>query len=62
MRLVENELSRMVLAGTVEPGDKVIVELDDGKLQFEIEAGGASELAATGAEAESPEPVESGRT
>ena len=28
-RLVENELSRMVLAGTVEPGDKVIVDLDE---------------------------------
>jgi ATP-dependent Clp protease ATP-binding subunit ClpC len=54
-RLVENELSRMVLAGTVEPGDKVIVELQDDKLHFEIEAGGASE-------AKRGEPVESART
>ena len=61
-RLVENELSRMVLAGTVEPGDKVIVDLDDDKLRFDVETGGASELQDAEAGAERPEPVESGRT
>jgi ATP-dependent Clp protease ATP-binding subunit ClpC len=61
-RLVENELSRMVLAGTVEPGDKVIVDLDGDELRFAVETGGASELQNAEAEAESPEPVESGRT
>jgi ATP-dependent Clp protease ATP-binding subunit ClpC len=61
-RLVENELSRMVLAGTVEPGDKVIVELEDDKLQFEIEAGGAPELQDADAEEESSQPVEAART
>jgi ATP-dependent Clp protease ATP-binding subunit ClpC len=29
-RLVENELSRMVLAGTVEPGDRITVDLGTG--------------------------------
>ena len=40
-RLVENELSRMVLGGRLEPGDKVAVEVDvDGdELEFEIETG-----------------------
>jgi ATP-dependent Clp protease ATP-binding subunit ClpC len=61
-RLVENELSRMVLARTVEPGDKVIVDLDDDKLRFDVETGGASELQEAEAEAERPQPVESGRT
>ena len=61
-RFVENELSRMVLAGTVEPGDKVIVDLDDDKLRFDVETGGASELQDAEAGAERPEPVESGRT
>jgi ATP-dependent Clp protease ATP-binding subunit ClpC len=38
-RLVENELSRMVLGGTVEPGDRVTVEVEDGKLRFDVERG-----------------------
>jgi ATP-dependent Clp protease ATP-binding subunit ClpC len=38
-RLVENELSRMVLAGTVEPGDKVVVGRDGEKLDFRVERG-----------------------
>ena len=29
----------MVLAGTVEPGDKVVVGLADGKLDFRVERG-----------------------
>jgi ATP-dependent Clp protease ATP-binding subunit ClpC len=54
-RLVENELSRMVLAATVQPGDKVTVDVSDDKLEFDVERGAASEP-----EAEvSREPVES---
>jgi ATP-dependent Clp protease ATP-binding subunit ClpC len=58
-RLVENELSRMLLAGTCGPGDKVVVDASDGELSFEVEAGGASlteeeaELAATAEPAQS---------
>jgi ATP-dependent Clp protease ATP-binding subunit ClpC len=47
-RLVENELSRMVLAGTVGEGDKITVNAVDDELRFDVEAGGASELAARG--------------
>ena len=36
-RLVENELSRMVLSGSVEPGDKVVVDLLEGDLHFDVE-------------------------
>jgi hypothetical protein len=36
-RLVENELSRLVLGGSVEPGDRVKVEVEDGKLRFDVE-------------------------
>jgi ATP-dependent Clp protease ATP-binding subunit ClpC len=42
-RLVENELSRMVLSGEAEPGDKVLVEADGHELKFDVEKGGASE-------------------
>jgi hypothetical protein len=38
-RLVENELSRLVLGGDVEPGDRVAVEVADGKLGFDVEKG-----------------------
>jgi ATP-dependent Clp protease ATP-binding subunit ClpC len=40
-RLVENELSRMVLSGNVNPGDKIRVDEADGALRFEVEAGAA---------------------
>ena len=40
-RLVENELSRLVLGGGVEPGDRVIVDALEGELHFEVESGGA---------------------
>jgi ATP-dependent Clp protease ATP-binding subunit ClpC len=40
-RLVENELSRMVLAGTVGPGDKVVVDSDGDELTFDVESGAA---------------------
>lgn len=42
-RLVENELSRMLLNGDVEPGDRVTVGVTEGDLQFEVERGGARE-------------------
>jgi ATP-dependent Clp protease ATP-binding subunit ClpC len=37
-RLVENELSRMVLDGRITPGDLVTVDVRDGALDFEVEA------------------------
>jgi ATP-dependent Clp protease ATP-binding subunit ClpC len=40
-RLVENELSRMVLDGSVQPGDKITVDTDGDELTFEVESGGA---------------------
>jgi ATP-dependent Clp protease ATP-binding subunit ClpC len=43
-RRVENELSRLLLGGAVEPGDKVIVAVEGGDLNFEVESGGAGEL------------------
>jgi ATP-dependent Clp protease ATP-binding subunit ClpC len=42
-RLVENELSRMLLSGEVEPGDKVLVEADGEELKFDVEKAGASQ-------------------
>jgi ATP-dependent Clp protease ATP-binding subunit ClpC len=52
-RLVENQLSRMVLGGELEEGDRVIVDATDGELDFEVESG-----AAEFAEAEAvPEPA-----
>src|SRR5438046_9634578 len=42
-RLVENELSRMVLSGTVNEGDRVRVEPADGELRFEVDYGAAEE-------------------
>jgi len=61
-RLVENELSRMVLAGTVEPGDKIVVGLRDGKLDFRVErgAGPSVEEAAPEESEESEEPAAAG--
>jgi ATP-dependent Clp protease ATP-binding subunit ClpC len=38
-RLVEDELSRMVLSGALEPGDAVTVDERDGSLQFEVNKG-----------------------
>jgi ATP-dependent Clp protease ATP-binding subunit ClpC len=42
-RLVENELSRMVLDGSAQPGDLVRIDVLEGQLHFEVESGGASE-------------------
>ncbi len=43
-RRVENELSRLLLGGAVQPGDRVIVSVEGGVLDFEVESGGAREL------------------
>ena len=41
-RLVENELSRMLLNGDIEPGDRVTVDVLEGDLHFDVERGAAS--------------------
>jgi hypothetical protein len=38
----------------VEPGDKVIVDVSDDDLDFQIESGGAHELVEAGDQAEEP--------
>jgi ATP-dependent Clp protease ATP-binding subunit ClpC len=38
-RLVETRLSRMVLSGELNPGDRVTVDAKGGELQFEVKAG-----------------------
>jgi len=43
-RRVENELSRMVLGGTVEPGDKIVIGVEADDLDFDVETRGAAEL------------------
>ena len=35
-RRVDNQLSRMVLDGSLEPGDKVVVSAQDDELTFEV--------------------------
>jgi ATP-dependent Clp protease ATP-binding subunit ClpC len=42
-RLVENELSRMVLSGNVNEGDRITVDAVDGQVRFDIEHGAAEE-------------------
>jgi ATP-dependent Clp protease ATP-binding subunit ClpC len=44
-RRVDNELSRMVLGGTLNPGDKVIVGAEDGNLAFEVVEGAVEAVA-----------------
>jgi ATP-dependent Clp protease ATP-binding subunit ClpC len=60
-RLVENELSRMVLSGEVEPGDKVQVEADGDELKFDVGRGAASQEVTAWSEeseaAQTPEPA-----
>jgi ATP-dependent Clp protease ATP-binding subunit ClpC len=56
-RLVENELSRMVLGGSVEPGDKVVVDAEGDELNFEVESGGAQISDVEQEEAEQAEPA-----
>ncbi len=38
-RRVDNELSRMVLGGSLNPGDKVVVGAEEGRLTFEVVEG-----------------------
>lgn len=42
-RLVENELSRMVLSGAIGPGDRVTVDALEGELRFDVDTGAARE-------------------
>jgi ATP-dependent Clp protease ATP-binding subunit ClpC len=46
-RLVENELSRMVLGGDLDPGSKVTVDAADGKLRFDVEHSDVGDEAST---------------
>jgi ATP-dependent Clp protease ATP-binding subunit ClpC len=55
-RLVENQLSKLVLEGSVEPGDKVDVDLDGDELRFDVEKGAAPELLRE-QEEKAPEPA-----
>jgi len=57
-RLVENQLSKLVLEGSVEPGDKVDVDLDGDELRFDVEKGAAPELLRE-QEEKTPEPARS---
>jgi ATP-dependent Clp protease ATP-binding subunit ClpC len=41
-RRVDNELSRMVLGGSLDPGDKVVVDAEEGRLAFEVVEGAAA--------------------
>jgi ATP-dependent Clp protease ATP-binding subunit ClpC len=42
-RLVENELSRMVLGGQVQAGDRVLVDALEGELRIDVESEAATE-------------------
>ena len=41
-RRVDNELSRMVLGGSLNPGDKVVAGAEDGRLTFDVLEGAAA--------------------
>ncbi len=41
-RSVDNQLSRMILDGSLEPGDKVIVGAEEGRLNFEVVEGAST--------------------
>jgi ATP-dependent Clp protease ATP-binding subunit ClpC len=56
-RLVENELSRMLLDGSVEPGDKIAVDAAGDRLRFEVDEGAAPELLRERKEERTPEPT-----
>ena len=44
-RELENELSRLVLSGSLAPNDNVVVDFRDGDLTFDVESGGAKDTA-----------------
>src|SRR5438445_3110891 len=46
-RLVENELSRMVLGDKIAPGDRVTVDALEGELHFSVDSGAAVESGET---------------
>jgi ATP-dependent Clp protease ATP-binding subunit ClpC len=43
-RELENEVSRLLLSGALQPGDRVRVEYDGTELTFDIDKGGAEEM------------------
>src|SRR3712207_845702 len=49
-RRVDNDLSRMVLDGSLNPGDKVVVGAEESKLTFEVAEGASTVGAASQAE------------
>ena len=56
-RLVENELSRMVLSEAIGPGDRVTVDALEGELHFDVDTGAAREPEAAGEREVSAEPA-----
>jgi hypothetical protein len=49
-----HELSRIVLAETIQPGDKVIVEAEEGQLRFDLNEASAAEREEAEAKAKEP--------
>jgi ATP-dependent Clp protease ATP-binding subunit ClpC len=56
-RLVENELSRMVLSDAIGPGDRVTVDALEGELHFDVDTGAAREPEEAGEREVSAEPA-----
>src|SRR5437868_196633 len=56
-RLVENELSRMVLSDAIGPGDRVTVDALEGELRFDVDTGAARKLEKAGEREVSAEPA-----
>ncbi len=56
-RLVENELSRMVLSDAIGSGDRVTVDALEGELRFDVDAGAAREPEHAGEREVSAEPA-----
>ena len=56
-RLVENELSRMVLSDAIAPGDRVTVDALEGELRFDVDTGAARKLEKAGEREVSAEPA-----
>ena len=56
-RLVENELSRMVLSDAIGPGDRVTVDALEGELHFDVDTGAAREPEVAGEREVSAEPA-----
>jgi ATP-dependent Clp protease ATP-binding subunit ClpC len=56
-RLVENELSRMVLSDAIGPGDRITVDALEGELRFDVDTGAAREPEEAGEREVSADPV-----